>query len=220
MAKEARRIRPGAEAEEALVAWMGRHRKVLGWVGVVIVVGVGVAWWSVAAGQRKEVAAEQMLETARLELEQGDLARAAAGMNRVIDEFRGTNAAHTAVLLLNEIRLSQGQATLAAQDLERYAADAPRSRRAEVYLLLGAAWEDAGEPARAAQSYVRGAEAARWDYQAAEALLDAGRAHLASGDTGAAEIVYRRVVDEYAETDQVVEARVRLAEVAGSPARM
>lgn len=215
MAKEAKSVQPAAGMEEVLVAWVKRHGKLLSWAGVVAVIAAGVGWWSVVAGQRKAAAAEQALNTAQQQLEQGDLGQAAGGLNRVIEEFRGTNAAHTAVLLLNEVRLGQGQATLAARDLEQYAPQAPRTHQAQAYALLGAAWEDAGEPARAAQSYERAAAAARWDYQAAEALLDAARGHLSAGDTTAAAGAYRRVVEQYPETEQVVEARVRLAELTG-----
>jgi outer membrane protein assembly factor BamD (BamD/ComL family) len=146
-------------------------------------------------------------------MQTGNYGEAATGFSEVQERFSGTPSANEAVLLLNELRLIQGQAALAAQDLEGFAPNAPRRFRVKAYMLLGAAREDAGQAIEGAVAYAAAAEAARFDYEAARALLDAGRAYTNGGDTAQAILSYRRITEDYPETAVVLDAQLRLTEL-------
>jgi len=65
----------------------------------------------------------------------------------------------------------------------------------------------------AAASYLNAADAAWYDFLQAQHLLEAGRVFAASGDTAQAIATYQRLLDDLSETDMVMEARLRLAEI-------
>ena len=57
------------------------------------------------------------------------------------------------------------------------------------------------------------ADAAWYDFQAAQYLLDAGRALTAAGDSARAITVYERIIEDYPGTDDAIGAQVRLHEL-------
>jgi len=203
---------PAAEHEPAVLAFVRRHERTLTWVAGAIVVAGAVGWWMWAARGRKGLAAEQALQQAQATLQSGDMAQGVSALTGVIDGFRGTLAAHQAVLVLNEVRLSEGQAALAAQELDRYAPSAPPQFRAQAFRLSGVAWENTGDPARAGEAYRRAAESAG-GLLASRLLLDAARAYASAGDSVSARGALERIVTEHADAPAAVEARVRLAEL-------
>lgn len=201
-----------AEHEPAVLAFVRRHERALTWVaGAVVVAGV-VGWWMFAARGRKERAAEQALQQAQAALQGGDMAQGVSALTGVIDGFRGTLAAHQAVLVLNEVRLSEGQAALAAQELARYAPSAPPQFRAQAFRLSGVAWENTGDAAQAGEAYSRAAESTQ-GLLASRLLLDAARAYAAGGDSGSARGALERILKDHGDAPAAVEARVRLAEL-------
>lgn len=202
-----------AEHEPRALAFLRRHERALTWAAGVLVVAGAVGWWTIAARGRKEAAAEQALQRAQVTLQGGDLAQGVSALNAVIDDFGGTLAAHQAVLLLNEVRLSEGQAALAAQELQRYAPSAPPQFRPQAFRLSGVAWENTGNPARAAEAYSRAAAGTRRTLLGSRLLLDAARAYTAAGDTVSARSMLERVLEEHPDAPSAVEARVRLAEL-------
>ena len=74
--------------------------------------------------------------------------------------------------------------------------------------LLGAAYEESGQMARAGQAYEDAAAAGGFPTGQAQHLADAGRAWTLAGDTARALAVYQRVLRDYAGTAVVTEATV------------
>jgi len=202
-----------AEQEPAVLVFVRRHARPLTWVAVAVVTALAVGLWTFAARGRKELAAEQALQRAQATLQSGDMAQGISALTGVIDGFRGTLAAHQAVLVLNEVRLSEGQAALAAQELDRYAPSAPPQFRAQAFRLSGVAWENTGNPARAGDAYEKAAENAGGSLLASRLLLDAARAYAEAGDSTGARAALERILNEDADAPAAVEARVRLGEL-------
>lgn len=202
----------GGEQEPAALEFFRRHERKLWWAGAAVVVAIGAVWWTLVARERKEAAADQVLQSARITLESGDLAQGVSALNGVIEGFGGTMAASQAALLLNEVRLGQGQAALAAQELERLAPNVPPALRAQAFRLLGVARENTGDVAGAAEAYAQAADRARGTIFAQRVLLDAARAHVAAGDSASARAALEEVVADTS-SPVLAEARVRLAEL-------
>ncbi len=181
--------------------------------GVVAMLAL-VAWMVVSSGRRKEEFGNRALLAARSAAEQGNLPLAATEFQRVIDTYRGTDAAQAAVIGLNQVRMINGQSDLAAVNLREFLASNPDPNyAAPAHGMLAASLENAGQPADAAASYQRASDAATVDYLKAEYLVDAGRAWLAAGRRAEAEQAYRSVLTRFPETAALTEAKVRLAEV-------
>ena len=179
-----------------------------------IAVLVLAAWMLVTSGRRKEQFANQALLEARTTAEQGNLPLAATAFQRVMDTYRGTDASREALIGLNQVRMINGQADLAAVSLREFlASNPPPKYAAPAHGMLAAALENAGRPADAADSYRQASAAAEVDYLKAEYLLHAGRAYLAAGKRAEAEAAYRTVTTDHAKSTAVTEARVRLAEL-------
>lgn len=217
MASASTKRRPQVEEapslEARVVHWFQQHQRILTGAIAALAVVVLVGWWMRVADERKEAAAEQALNGALVRMQLGNYGEAATGFSRVQDRFEGTGAAQQAILMLNELRLIQGQAALAAQDLASYAPEASARFRTKAFMLLGAAREDAGNPLAGAEAYAEAAASAEYDYEAARALLDAGRAYALAGDTTKAIEAYRRITGDYSETAVVLDARLRIVEL-------
>ncbi|HTL04941.1 MAG TPA: tetratricopeptide repeat protein [Gemmatimonadales bacterium] len=177
----------------------------------VLVLGV---WLYGETGRRKETAAADALDGARSAFEAGNLPTASAEFQRVIQSYRGTDAAYQAVLGLNTVRLASGQAQLAVDELKKFSdAGPPAFYASGAQLLMGGALENLGRFDQAAAAYSKAAELAEEPYRKIEGFLGAARAfHLAGKNKEAADVL-RGVVSKFpAETPGVAEARVRLAE--------
>lgn len=190
------------------------NQRLLAFVGGAVVLIALVAWVITSSARRKEDFGNRALLSARVAAEQGNLPLAATEFQKVIDTYRGTDAAQAAVIGLNQVRMVNGQSDLAAANLREFLAGNPEpGYAAPAHGMLAAAFENAGRPADAAASYQRASEVATVDYLKAEYLVDAGRAWLAAGRRTEAEQAYRAVITRFAETAALTEAKVRLAEL-------
>ncbi|UCG87431.1 MAG: hypothetical protein JSW71_02485, partial [Gemmatimonadota bacterium] len=73
--------------------------------------------------------------------------------------------------------------------------------------------EQTGNHSEAAHEYLTAAGEAWYDFLEAQYLLDAGRVLVIAGDTTTALNTYQRVISDFGDTQQAVEARVRLGEL-------
>jgi outer membrane protein assembly factor BamD (BamD/ComL family) len=184
-------------------------------VGVIAAIALG-AWMVTSSSSRKEEFAARSLMQARSAALNGNLPMASSELQKLIDTYRGTDAAREAVISLNQIRMINGQSELAAVNLREFLGTNPPARfAAPAEGLLAAALENAGKHAEAADAFRRAAAAATVGYLKAEYLVDAGRAYRNAGKTAEAQAAYREVIEKYDATTSVTEARVRLAELAG-----
>jgi len=184
--------------------------------GILVVLASGVLLYKTSQA-RKEAFASQELMTARSSAESGNLPLAASDLSKLVDRFGGTRAAEEAVILLNQVRMVQGQRDVAVNALQSFV----RGRHsdyalASAYSLLGAGLEDQGKARDAAEAYRQASASARLDFQKAQYLLDAGRAFTLAGDSTAAKAAYNEVLTKFGRIDQAAEARVRMAELGGT----
>lgn len=208
---------PAVSEQDRATAFLDRlkaNRQLLMGVAVAVALVVLMGWFIVESGRRKEAAAMMLLEGGWSLQDQGSLPEASAEFQRVIDTYRGTDAAMQATLALNQVRMQSGQAQLAVDGLREFLAASPPAEYASAgNRLLGNALEDAGQPAEAAAAYQAAADGAEADYLKAEALLAAARSWRAAGNNEAAVTALRRITTEFAETAVASEATVRLAEL-------
>ncbi len=188
--------------------------RVLGIVGVaVLIVALGV-WFAITAGKRKEAFAAQALENARITAEQGNLPEAVAEFQKVATTYAGTSAAYSASIGVAQARLISGQTELAiASLLDFLKQNPPALYAAPANGLLGIGYENTGKFAEAAAAYRKAAELGTSDYLKASSLLDAGRAFRLAKNRDEALKCYREILSKYAETAAKTEAEVRLSEL-------
>jgi tetratricopeptide (TPR) repeat protein len=198
----------------AAVPWY-RDRTRLAIAGVVAVaLAALVAWLVVSSQRRKEEFASRSLNQARAAAEAGNLPLASSELQKLVDQYRGTDAATEAVITLNQVRMVNGQSELAVVGLRDFLAGDPAIQyRAPAYGLLGAALENSRRYGEAAEAYTSAAKAADLQYLKARYLIDAGRAYAAAGKQAEAVAAYRQIVQQYPKSTSLTEAQVRLAEL-------
>jgi predicted negative regulator of RcsB-dependent stress response len=166
---------------------------------------------------RKESFASQELTQARNSAESGNLPLAAADLSKIMERFGGTKAADEAAILLNQIRMLQGQRDVAVNALQQFVRGRhPDYVEASAYALLAAGLEEQGKAKDAGEAYRQASAKARLDFQQAQYLLDAGRVFAVAGDSTAAKAAYNEVLTKFGRIDQAAEARVRMAELGGT----
>jgi predicted negative regulator of RcsB-dependent stress response len=202
------------EPADRLLGWLRTNQRlVVGLVSVVVIIAAGI-WFFFEYQGRKETAALQALDQARFATRTGNLPLAATDLSRLMDNYRGTTAASEAVILLGQVRLLQGEPTLAVEELRAaIAAGIDPQFEAGAHGLLGTALENIGNLVDAGREYERAAAAAWYDFQRASYLNDAGRAYVEGGDTTNALAAYQRVVDDFGEEPAALEAQVRIGEI-------
>jgi TolA-binding protein len=208
---------PSKVEELDLQDWIARNgRKTAIGTGVFVLVAA-VVFLFVSSSRRKEAFASQELLQARSSAEAGNMPLAASDLTRLIDRFGGTRSADEAVILLNQIRLLQGQRDVAVNALQQFVGGShPADIKAAAYGLLGAGLEDTGKPKDAGEAYRQASNSAKMDFLKAQYLLDAGRAFTTASDSASAKSVYSEVLNTYGRLDQAAEARVRMAELGGT----
>jgi len=196
------------------VAWMRKNRRAATAAGAAVVIVAAGAWFVVSAKARKASFAARALRDAQVAVAAGNLPLATNDLSRLLASYRGTPAAEEAALLLGQLRLTQGQADTAIGELTSFAESGPRPRfRAAAYNLLGTALEERGRFAEAGEAFQQAASAWPYDYLKAQALLEAGRAFRAGGDTARAAAAYERILADFSESPSALEARLRLGEL-------
>lgn len=190
-----------------------RRNAVLGVAGAVVLALAGAWFWKSAAA-RKEAFASRAVQQARAAAEQGNLPLAASELQKVTQTYAGTRSAVEAMLVLNQVRMVNGQTELAVVGLQEFIAkNPPMEFRVPAYGLLGVALENTKKPLEAAAAYDQASAGATIDYLKADYLLQAGRAYRDGGKADLAIKSYEKVIDSYAKTPALNEAQVRLAEL-------
>ena len=210
---EATRREP-APAPAAPVSWYRARPRLLIAGLCVLAAVVLVGWFVMASGKRKEQFASRSLNQARAAAEAGNLPLASSELQKLITAYKGTDAAHEAVITLNQIRLINGQGELAAVGLREFLAGKPPAQYVTpAQGLLAASLENSKRYAEAGQAYTQASNSSDVEYLKAQYLVDAGRAYREGGKTEEAARAYRTVVQKYPNSPSFTEAQVRLAEL-------
>jgi len=208
------RAREQVRAATPQAPWY-RDRTRLGLAAGVAVLVVGLlAWFLVTSGRRKEEFAQRSLNAARTAAEAGNLPLASSELQKVIQTYKGTDAATEATLTLNQVRMVNGQSELAAVGLRDFLATKPEQKYlAPANGLLGSALENSKHFAEAGGAYQKASETATLEYLKARYLIDAGRAYRTAGKNAEAIAAYRTVIEKHPKSSSFTEAQVRLAEM-------
>ena len=183
-------------------------------LGSAFIVVVAGAWFWKTTVARKEAFASRAVQQARMAAEQGNLPLAASELQKVTQTYAGTRSAVEAMLVLNQVRMVNGQTELAVVGLREFIAkNPPVEYRVPAYGLLGVALENTKKPLEAAAAYEQASAGAQVDYLKADYLLQAGRAYRDGGKPDLAIKAYQKVIDTYPKTPALNEAEVRLAEM-------
>jgi tetratricopeptide (TPR) repeat protein len=221
MATSVETRRPAVAGEhflERVAARLRPHRQAVTYVGGAVAIALLLLAWNMWSGRQAAGRAGEQLQQARMAFESGNLTLAASELNRVVENYSGTNAAQEATLLLAQVRLQQGQTPQAVDLLRALASDANSAYRAQAYGLLGAAYENAGRSREAGEAYEQAAGAARLPVFEAQYLSEAARVWVAVPDTARALAHYERIVRDFAKAGPTVEAQVRIGELTrGTP---
>ena len=205
------RDRPKASAP---AAWYRDRNRQLVAAGIAVAAIALIGWFLVTSGRRKEEFAARSLNQARTAAEAGNLPLASSELQKLIQTYKGTDAASEAVITLNQVRMVNGQSELAAVGLRDYLATKPDPKyAAPAYGLLGAAFENAKKWQDAGEAFSNASKAADVEYLKARYLIDAGRAYREGGKTQQAIAAYREVIHKYPKSSSLTEAQVRLAEL-------
>jgi outer membrane protein assembly factor BamD (BamD/ComL family) len=158
--------------------------------------------------------AARSLNQARAAAEAGNLPLASSELQKLIQTYKGTDAAREAVITLNQVRMVNGQSELAAVGLRDFLATKPAAEyAAPAYGLLGSALENSQKWADAGDAFANASRAADLEYLKARYLVDAARAYREGGKTEQALAAYREIIRKYPKTSSFTEAQVRLAEM-------
>ena len=190
-----------------------RNRQLVALAVAVAAVGL-IVWLLVSSGRRKEEYAARSLNQARSAAEAGNLPLASSELQKLIQTYKGTDAATEAVITLNQVRMVNGQSELAAVGLKEFLATKPAAEfAAPANGLLGAALENARKFEDAGDAFAAASRTADLTYLKARYLLDAARCYREAGKTQQAIAAYRDVIQKFSKTASVTEAKVRLSEL-------
>ncbi len=207
-------VHTGSAAGDRAADWMTHHGRQLTIGAVALFLVGGGVWFTQTAQVRKENFAARELVQARTAVDAGNFQLAASDLNRLIGTFGRTPAAQEAVLLLANVHLQQGQAALAAAELQDFLKGGPqREFSAPAAGLLGSALEDLGDFSRAADAYQQAADAIPYAMIRSQYLMDLGRAASTGGDIARAAAAYERIIEDNEDPQAVAEAKFRLAEI-------
>ncbi len=196
-----------------LLANPKQRNMLLAGIGLIALALAGAWLWN-SSVKRKEAFAARALQQARQVAESGNLPQAAADLQKVTQTYGGTRSAVEAMLVLNQVRMVNGQTELAVGGLREFLAKSPPVEfQSPAWSLLGVALENQKKPAEAAEAYGKASAAAQVDYLRADYLLQHGRALTNAGKAQDAIATYRKVIKDFPESVAVTEAKVRLAEL-------
>jgi TolA-binding protein len=194
--------------------WYRDRNRQLAAIAGALVLAALIGWFTVTSGRRKQEFAARSLNQARAAAEAGNLPLASSELQKLIQTYKGTDAAREAVITLNQVRMVNGQSQLAVVGLRDFLAGKPDAKyAAPAYGLLGAALENSQKWSDAGEAFTNASRAADLDYLRARYLIDAGRAYREGGKVQEAIATYREVIQKYSKTSSMTEAQVRLAEL-------
>lgn len=196
-----------ALADDAFVAsvlevstWAKRHQQKLVAGGIVLALALASGWYYI--GYRASLTEQAVTELERVQatIGMGDSEGARGQLQTYLERFGGTPYALEARLLLGQLNLQAGEPEQAISALEPLRSSLQNPVAIQGLALLAAAYEEAGRTSDAVAAYRRVAAEADLDFQAHEALMNAGRLLAADGDLAGAEAVYGELLAELDDT--------------------
>lgn len=192
-----------ALADDAFVAgilevstFAKRHQQKLVAGGIVLALALASGWYYI--GYRASLTEQAVTELERVQasIGMGDSDAARGQLQTYLERFGGTPYALEARLLLGQLNLQAGETEQAINALEPMRTSLRNPVALQGLILLAAAYEEAGRPSEAVEAYRTVAREADLDFQAHDALMNAGRLLTTQGDLAGAQSVYGGLLTE------------------------
>lgn len=208
----------GDIGEQRFADFWDKHRQHLAWVGVVIIVALGAAWFYMRSQSLKQEHAETAFEAAIVSVQSGNIPLAESDLKKVVTRYAGTNGGAEAAMTLAKLYYQQGKYQ-AGIDALKTAVSTRGDMQYEALVLQGAGYEGLSKWTDAANSYQKAADAARFDEGKSQAHAMAARAYQAGGDKANAIKIWEALLQDPKHGFDN-EAKVRLGELQAEPMKV
>lgn len=220
-------IDPGSTASQpepratSFMDWFHVNARWVAVGGVAVVLAAGVAWYVPQQRRMKNENADKQLLTARQSLLSGNTQLAESDLRKVADRYAGTPAGTEAGTLYAQLKLERGDAAGAVTYLQQLMTQVGTGPNAAATRgLLGDALSQTGKTAEAAAEYEKAAGSSTMANEKIVLMSKAAHAFLASGSKSAdARRIFEALASQQESAALAAEARVRLGELAATPAR-
>lgn len=173
--------------------WARRNARIVIIALAVLAVASLGAWYLWLRSTQLDQRAAARLTEVRQTAASGNVPLAVRDLQQFIQRFGGTHSGTAARLLLGQLQLEQDKPRDAVQTLTGFSAADPMLNASRL-LLLGAAYEQAGDTARAVETYESVGNSDVFAYQRREALENAARLQMQAGKPAAAGRIYGQLV--------------------------
>jgi tetratricopeptide (TPR) repeat protein len=200
------------------------HRQLLYGLGIGLLALILAVPGYVYYQQQRAAEANEMLGQILPTYEQGNYQQALegtgqqAGLLTIADEYGGTDAGNLAAFYAGSALYEQEEYDQALEYFQQFEKSNDYIS-ASAYAAEAAIYESRGSFEQAAGLYEQAAEQYPNEMTAPRYLLEAGQAYEDAGNYEAAEQAYRRIKEEYADTDEAAEADRYLARTRARQAR-
>lgn len=184
-------------------AWAREHGRTLVFGGIAAALLIVLSLWYVGSRRSLAERASTELTPLRAQVQAGNTQAAIPQLEEYLARFGGTDAADEARLMLAQAYLTAGQTDRAGEVLSEVDEDLDNPMAVNALMLRAAAFETARTPHRAEELYLRVADGAPFLYQRQDALDNAARVRMTSNNPAGAADLYRRLLDETPEEDQL-----------------
>lgn len=185
------------KAVKSVAAWAVSHARAITYfgTGIAIIAAVSIYWF---ASQRKiEATAAAQLSQVQQSVASGNSQLAIRDLRTYLDTYGGTRAAREARLVLADLLISQDSAQQAIATIGNLSNNLEDPLGIAAARLKAAAFENLGQADDAVDEYVRIADKARFKFQRREALADAARVRMQTGNPQAAVRFYQQLLETF-----------------------
>jgi predicted negative regulator of RcsB-dependent stress response len=208
----------GDVGEQRYAMLFERYKQQLGWIGVILILAAGGAWFYFRSQSIKSQRAEAAYEAALQSVSAGNLPLAQSDLKKAATRYAGTDGGTESAMALAKIYYQQGKYQDGISAL-----DDPASRKGdlqyEAILLRASGYESLTQWPKAAKEYETAASIARFDGDKAGAQAMAARAYQAAGDKAAATRIWTDLMTD-PKGRFTTEAKIRLGELQAAPIKV
>lgn len=201
-------------------AWARENARTLVIAGAVVVaLLVGFLVYRNYSSAR-ETGAANALNDLRTTVASGNVPLALRDGEALVSRYGGTESADEARLLLGELYLQANQPQQASEVLAPLSRDVDAPLGFNAAMLIGGAYEAAGQAEQAIQTYTRIGRDSRFLFQQIAGYEEAARVQAATGDAASAIASFERIldlIDENAAERGFYEMRIAELQTGGAP---
>ncbi len=216
MTKTCEAARPQLDdSAESVMDWVQSHGRQIG-IGAIVVVALAAGSWVVSrSNDTKAAGASRALSEAQRSMTSGNLALAAADLQKVVSRYGSTTAGTQARLLLAQVQFQQGKLADGMKVLDEVGSAG--AMQASLHALRAAGLEQSGKSAEAAEEYLKASSASNLPSERESYKADAARAYVTAGKKEEALKIWQAIAADDA-SPLNGEARLRVGELSASVA--